>query len=53
MNRNLLSAGELSRDQAIVILDIAEGMADVNVRDIKKLPPLRGKTVVNLFFEDS
>ncbi len=53
MNRNLLSAGDLSRDQAIEILDIAEGMADVNDRDIKKLPTLRGKTVVNLFFEDS
>jgi aspartate carbamoyltransferase catalytic subunit len=53
MSRNLLSAGDLSRDQAIEILDIAEGMADVNDRDIKKLPTLRGKTVVNLFFEDS
>lgn len=53
MNRNLLSAGDLSRDQAIEILDIAEGMADVNEREIKKLPTLRGKTVVNLFFEDS
>lgn len=52
-NRNLLSAGDLSRDQAIEILDIAEGMADVNEREIKKLPTLRGKTVVNLFFEDS
>ncbi|MCX8529339.1 MAG: aspartate carbamoyltransferase, partial [Rhodoluna sp.] len=49
----LLSAGDLSRDQAIEILDIAEGMADVNEREIKKLPTLRGKTVVNLFFEDS
>ncbi|MSZ20733.1 MAG: aspartate carbamoyltransferase catalytic subunit, partial [Actinobacteria bacterium] len=49
----LLSAGDLTRDQAIEILDIAEGMADVNEREIKKLPTLRGKTVVNLFFEDS
>ncbi len=53
MNRNLLSAADLSRDQAVEILDIAEGMADVNDREIKKLPTLRGKTVVNLFFEDS
>lgn len=51
--KNLLSAADLSRDIAIEILDIAEGMADVNERDIKKLPTLRGKTVVNLFFEDS
>lgn len=51
--KNLLSASDLSREAAIEILDIAEGMADVNDRDIKKLPTLRGKTVVNLFFEDS
>lgn len=51
--KNLLSARDLSRAQAIEILDIAEGMADVNDREIKKLPTLRGKTVVNLFFEDS
>ena len=53
MIKYLLSAGDLTRDQAIEILDIAEGMADVNDREIKKLPTLRGKTVVNLFFEDS
>lgn len=53
MIRNLLSGGDLSRDQAIEILDVAEGMANVNDREIKKLPTLRGKTVVNLFFEDS
>lgn len=51
--RNLLSAGDLTREQAVEILDVAEGMSDVNDRDIKKLPTLRGKTVVNLFFEDS
>lgn len=51
--RNLLSAGDLSRDFAIHILDTAEEMANVNDREIKKLPTLRGKTVVNLFFEDS
>lgn len=53
MNKHLLSAGDLSREQAIEILDIAEGMSNVNDREIKKLPTLRGKTVVNLFFEDS
>ncbi len=51
--KNLLSAGDLDRDFAIHLLDVAEGMADVNDREIKKLPTLRGKTVVNLFFEDS
>ena len=53
MSKYLLSAGDLSRAQAVELLDIAEGMADVNDREIKKLPTLRGKTVVNLFFEDS
>lgn len=51
--KNLLSAADLDREAAIEILDIAEEMAGVNHRDIKKLPTLRGKTVVNLFFEDS
>ncbi|MBP7835496.1 MAG: aspartate carbamoyltransferase, partial [Rhodoluna sp.] len=51
--KNLLSAADLTRESAIEILDIAEEMAGVNDRDIKKLPTLRGKTVVNLFFEDS
>jgi aspartate carbamoyltransferase catalytic subunit len=51
--RHLLSAADLDKDQAIRLLDLAEDMSDVNDRDIKKLPTLRGKTVVNLFFEDS
>lgn len=51
--RHLLSGADLNRDQAVNLLDIAEEMAAVNDRDIKKLPTLRGKTVVNLFFEDS
>ena len=51
--KHLLSTKDLSRDEAIQILDIAEDMADVSTREVKKLPTLRGKTVVNLFFEDS
>lgn len=51
--KHLLSAADLSAEAAIDILDIAEGMSNVNEREIKKLPTLRGKTVVNLFFEDS
>ncbi|MDH6236876.1 aspartate carbamoyltransferase catalytic subunit [Cryobacterium sp. CG_9.6] len=51
--RHLLSTRDLSRDRAIALLDIAEDMADVSQREVKKLPTLRGKTVVNLFFEDS
>jgi aspartate carbamoyltransferase catalytic subunit len=53
MLRHLLSAGDLSRDDALLVLDTAEQMALVADRPIKKLPTLRGKTVVNLFFEDS
>ena len=51
--RHLLSTADLSRDEAIALLDIAEDMADVAGREVKKLPTLRGRTVVNLFFEDS
>ncbi|MGH1550906.1 aspartate carbamoyltransferase catalytic subunit [Leifsonia poae] len=51
--RHLLSTRGLSRDDAIQLLDVAEDMADVQEREVKKLPTLRGKTVVNLFFEDS
>lgn len=51
--RHLLSTKTLTRDEAIEILDVAEDMADTQSREVKKLPTLRGKTVVNLFFEDS
>lgn len=51
--RHLLSTRDLDRATAVAILDTAEEMAGVNERDIKKLPTLRGKTVVNLFYEDS
>jgi aspartate carbamoyltransferase catalytic subunit len=51
--KHLLSAADLSHDEAVALLDLAEDMAEVNDREVKKLPTLRGKTVVNLFFEDS
>jgi aspartate carbamoyltransferase catalytic subunit len=53
MMKSLLSAADLSRDDAIEILDTAQRMHQVQTREVKKLPPLRGRTVVNLFFEDS
>ncbi|AXT85314.1 aspartate carbamoyltransferase [Aeromicrobium sp. A1-2] len=53
MIKNLLSAGDLNRTDAIRILDTAEELLGVASRPIKKLPTLRGRTVVNLFFEDS
>ncbi|WP_030145000.1 aspartate carbamoyltransferase catalytic subunit [Spirillospora albida] len=53
MNRHLISAADLSRDDALLVLDTAEELAQIADRSIKKLPTLRGRTVVNLFFEDS
>ncbi|TDC65352.1 aspartate carbamoyltransferase catalytic subunit [Actinomadura sp. GC306] len=53
MNRHLISAADLSRDDALLVLDTAEELAQIAGRSIKKLPTLRGRTVVNLFFEDS
>ncbi|NLF04167.1 MAG: aspartate carbamoyltransferase catalytic subunit [Actinomycetales bacterium] len=50
---HLLSAGDLSRTDAVRILDTAAELAATQGREIKKLPTLRGRTVVNLFFEDS
>ena len=53
MKRHLLCAADLTRDDAVLVLDTAEEMARLADRPIKKLPTLRGRTVVNLFFEDS
>ena len=53
MNRHLLSISDLTRDDAILVLDTAQELANVSNAPIKKLPTLRGRTVVNLFFEDS
>src|SRR5664279_67455 len=53
MNRHLISAADLSRDDALLILDTADELARMADRPIKKLLTLRGRTVVNLFFEDS
>lgn len=51
--KHLLSAADLSRTEIDSILDLAEEMSEVQHREIKKLPTLRGRTVVNMFFEDS
>jgi aspartate carbamoyltransferase catalytic subunit len=50
---HLLSAADLDRDTALLVLDTAAEMAGVASREVKKLPTLRGRTVVNLFYEDS
>ena len=51
--RHLTSIRELTKDAAIGLLDNAQQLSQVNDREVKKLPALRGKTVVNLFFENS
>jgi aspartate carbamoyltransferase catalytic subunit len=53
VKRHLISAADLSRDEAVLILDTAAELASVAGRPIRKLPTLRGMTVVNLFYEDS
>jgi aspartate carbamoyltransferase catalytic subunit len=53
MKRHLISAADLTRADAVLILDTAEELAMLADRPIKKLPTLRGRTVVNLFYEDS
>ena len=53
MKRHLISAADLSRADTLLILDTAEELAQLADRPIKKLPTLRGRTVVNLFYEDS
>ena len=51
--RHLLSMEDLDTDEILTLLATAESMHDVQRREVKKLPTLRGRTIVNLFFEDS
>jgi len=51
--RHLLGIDGLERDEIALILDTAESFAEVGTREIKKVPTLRGKTVVNFFVEPS
>jgi len=53
MKRDLLSISDLSTDEIYEILDTAQAMREIGERPIKKVPTLRGKTVVNLFYEPS
>ncbi|MEV0648769.1 aspartate carbamoyltransferase catalytic subunit [Phytomonospora sp. NPDC050363] len=54
MITHLLSAADLDRDTATLLLDTARQLgAALSGREVKKLPTLRGRTVVNLFYEDS
>jgi aspartate carbamoyltransferase catalytic subunit len=53
VNRHLLSMHDVSAEDVIRILDTAESFREVGSRVIKKVPALRGRTVVNLFYENS
>jgi len=52
-HKHLLGLRELSAEEITYILDTAKGFEQISTRSVKKAPPLRGKVVVNLFFEDS
>src|SRR5213592_1175771 len=51
--RDLLGIRNLSAEEIVGILNTAENFREINRREIKKVPTLRGKTVINLFFENS
>ena len=53
MDQHLLSIDDVSADEIATLFDTAAQMHDVQHREVKKLPALRGRTVINLFFEDS
>lgn len=53
MKKHLVSANDLTKDDAVLVLDTAKELAAISDGLVKKLPTLRGRTVVNLFFEDS
>jgi len=52
-HKHLLGLRDLTAEEITYILDTAKGFEQISTRSIKKAPPLRGKVVVNLFFEDS
>jgi len=51
--KHLIGLRDLSVEEINYILDTAQGFEEISTRSVKKAPPLRGKVVVNLFFEDS
>jgi aspartate carbamoyltransferase catalytic subunit len=51
--KDLLGIRELSKDEILLILDTAESFKDISKREVKKVPTLRGKTVITLFYEPS
>jgi aspartate carbamoyltransferase catalytic subunit len=52
-HKHLLGIADLSPDELLLVLDTADAMREIGERPIKKVPALRGRTVVNLFYEPS
>jgi aspartate carbamoyltransferase catalytic subunit len=53
IHKDLLGVRDLSREEILFLLDTADSFRDISRRDIKKVPTLRGKTVITLFYEPS
>ncbi len=53
IHKDLLGVRELSREEILFLLDTADSFRDISRRDIKKVPTLRGKTIITLFYEPS
>ncbi len=51
--KDLLGIAELSKEEILFVLDTTESFKEISQRDIKKVPTLRGKTVITLFYEPS
>jgi len=51
--KHILGTRDLSREDIITILDTADSFKEISTRQIKKVPTLRGRTVINMFFEPS
>jgi len=51
--KNILGTKGLSKEEIVTILDSAEAFKEISTREIKKVPTLRGRTIINLFFEPS
>jgi len=52
-HKDIIALRDLSKEEIELLISTAENMREVNSRDIKKVPTLRGKTIINLFYESS
>ncbi len=52
-HKHIIALRDLNKDEIELLISTAESMREINNRDIKKVPTLRGKTVINLFYESS